>query len=68
MPPGRCPMRGKLVCKWKRDDLGAITRYKVRYVAKGYAQEFGVDYNKTTAPTAHLESFRLVLHIAALLD
>jgi Reverse transcriptase (RNA-dependent DNA polymerase) len=27
-----------------------------------------VDYDKTTAPTAHLESFRSLLHIAAVLD
>jgi transposase InsO family protein len=64
LPPGRRPMRGKLVCKRKRDDSGAIARYKVRYVAKGYAQQYGVDYDKTTAPTARLESFRIVLHLA----
>ena len=68
IPAGRRPMRGKLVCKRKRDDSGAIKRYKVRYVAKGYAQQYGVDYDKTTAPTARLESFRVVLHIAASLD
>jgi hypothetical protein len=43
-------------------------RYKVRYVAKGYTQRFGVDYDKTTAPTARLESFRTLLHIGASLD
>jgi hypothetical protein len=61
-------MRGKLVCKRKRDDSGNVARYKVRYVAKGYAQIFGVDYDKTTAPTARLESFRLILHLAATLE
>jgi hypothetical protein len=65
VPQGRRPMRGKLVCKRKRDDSGKITCYKVRYVAKGYAQQYGLDYDKTTAPTACIESFRLVLHIAA---
>jgi len=58
-------MRGKLVCKRKLDDSGKISRYKVWYVAKGYAQQYGVDFDKTTAPTARLESFRLVLHLAA---
>jgi hypothetical protein len=43
-------------------------RYKVRYVAKGYAQQYGVDYEKTTAPTARLESFHSILHLAACLD
>ena len=65
VPSNRQPMHGKLVCKRKRDDSGNVTRFKVRYVAKGYAQRYGIDYDKTTAPTACLESFRLLLHFAA---
>ena len=65
IPQGHRPLKGKLVCKRKRDDSGNIVRYKVRYVAKGYAQRYGVDYDKTTAPTVRLESFRTILHIAA---
>src|SRR6266567_8324909 len=61
-------MRGKLVCKCKHNDSGVIIRYKVRYMAKGYAQQYGIDYNKTTAPTARLESFCVVLHITASLN
>jgi hypothetical protein len=52
VPAGQCPLRGKLVCKWKRDASGEVIRYKVRYVAKGFAQRFGIDYDKTTAPTS----------------
>jgi hypothetical protein len=37
----------------------------VRYIAKGYAQRYGIDYKKTTAPTARLESLHTILHIAA---
>jgi Reverse transcriptase (RNA-dependent DNA polymerase) len=65
VPAGQRPLKGKLVCKRKRDDAGNIVRYKVRYVAKGYAQQYGVDYDKTTAPTARLKSFRAILHVAA---
>jgi hypothetical protein len=68
IPKGQRPLKGKLVCKRKRDDAGNIARYKVRYVAKGFAQRYRIDYNKTTAPTARLESFRCLLHIAATLD
>ena len=60
-------LKGKLVCKRKQDDAGQVTRYKVRYVAKGYAQKPGIDFTKTTAPTARLESFRSILHLAATL-
>ena len=68
VPRGQRPLQGKLVCKRKRDDSGNVIRYKVRYVAKGYTQRYGVDYDKTTAPTARLESFRSILHIGASLD
>ena len=65
VPRGRRPLKGKLVCKRKRDDTGKIIRYKVHYVAKGYAQQYGLDYDKMTAPTARLKSFRTILHFAA---
>jgi Reverse transcriptase (RNA-dependent DNA polymerase) len=68
VPHGKCPLKGKLVCKCKCDDSGKVVRYKVCYVAKGYAQQYGMDYNKTTTPTARLESFRTILYLAAMLD
>ena len=68
IPPGQHPLKGKLVCNCKHNDSGNIICYKVRYVAKGFAQIFGVNYDKTTAPTIRLESFRTVLHLAATLD
>jgi hypothetical protein len=61
-------LKGKLVCKRKRDDTGKIVRYKVRYITKGFAQRQGIDYDKTTAPTARLESFRSIAHLAATLN
>ena len=68
LPHGHRPLKGKLVCKRKRDATGKVVRYKVRYVAKGFAQRYGINYGKTTAPTVRLESFRTILHLAASLD
>jgi len=68
VPHSQHPLKGKLVCKRKCDDAGNIIHYKVCYIAKGYAQCYGIDYDKTTAPTIRLESFCVVLHIAATLD
>ena len=68
LPRGHRPLKGKLVCKRKRDATGKVVRYKVRYVAKGFAQRYGIDYDKTKAPTVRLESFRTILHLAASLD
>jgi len=68
VPKGCRPLKGKLVCKHKRDDTGKVTRYKVRYVAKGFAQIPRLDFNKTTAPTAWLESLHAIAHIAVSLN
>jgi hypothetical protein len=48
--------------------LGQIVRYKVCYIAKGFAQQYGVNFDKTTAPTIRLESFHALLHLAGTLD
>jgi hypothetical protein len=55
--PGQRPLKGKLMCKRKQDEQGKITQYKVHYVAKGYAQCYGINYDKMTTPTvtAHIE-------------
>ncbi len=68
LPKGRRPLKGKLVCKRKWDDTGKVTQYKVCYVAKGFAQIPRIDYDKMTAPTAHLESLRVIAHITASLN
>ena len=68
MPKEKCLLKGRLVCKQKWDETGKITRYKVRYVAKGFAQRPGLNYDKTMAPTACLESLRAIAHIATSLN
>ena len=68
VPKGCRPLKGKLVCKCKRNDTGKVTRYKVRYIAKGFAQIPRLDFDKTTAPTARLESLHTITHIAVSLN
>lgn len=57
----------KAVLKNKVDEHGNLTRRKVRFVFKGFEQVFGRDYTSTTSPTARMESWRILLHIAAAL-
>lgn len=53
------------VFKIKRRADGEIDRYKVRYVAQGYNQIEGVDFNETFAPVAKTSSIRAMLALAA---
>ena len=63
------PNKTVIDCKWvykiKTRSDGSIERYKVWVVAKGYHQEYGIDYEKTFAPVARLTSVRSILAIAA---
>lgn len=58
-----------LTTKWvftvKRDEAGAIEKYKARLVARGFQQQAGVNFFDTYAPVVKLESVRLLLAIAA---
>lgn len=64
-PPGVNIVGSKPVFKLKRDAEGKIDRYKVRYVAQGYTQRQGIDYNETFAPVAKTASIRALLALAA---
>jgi hypothetical protein len=55
----------KWVFKVKKDEHGAVVRYKARLVVKGYAQRQGVDYDEVFAPVARMEAVRLLLALAA---
>ena len=47
LPPGKKTIGTKWVYKLKQKPDGSIDRYKVRLVAKGYAQEKGIDFDET---------------------
>ncbi|WP_286596120.1 reverse transcriptase domain-containing protein [Pseudomonas sp. 165] len=42
-----------------------MSKYKVRLVAKGYAQTYGIDYDETFSPVARMATVRAVIAMAA---
>ena len=50
------------------DESGNVIRNKARLVAHGYSQEEGIDFDKTYAPVARLESIRVLLAFAYYMD
>jgi len=49
----------KWVYKLKRKRDGSINRYKTRLVAKGYAQQKGIDFDETFAPTCRMTTISI---------
>jgi hypothetical protein len=65
LPSGSKTVGGRWVYALKKGADGRITRFKARWVAKGFSQQEGVDYVETYAPVSKLNSLRIVLAIAA---
>jgi hypothetical protein len=63
------PIKGKFVFAAKFDEHGKLARRKGRYVAQGFLQIPGIDFDRghTYAPVAMPEAVRLILCISAML-
>ena len=56
LPKGRKAVGSKWVFKAKTDADGYAERFKVRLVAQGFSQKFGLDCDETFCPVVRLES------------
>ncbi|GKU98300.1 hypothetical protein SLEP1_g11320 [Rubroshorea leprosula] len=65
LPAGKPLVGCKWVYKIKTRSDGFVEHYKARLVAKGFTQAYGIDYEETFAPVAHLTSVRSLIAIAA---
>ena len=65
LPDGKSVVTSKWLYKIKHGADGSIEKYKARFVAKGFSQKEGVDYDKTFAPMAQYTSIRSIIAIAS---
>ncbi|GJR81453.1 retrovirus-related pol polyprotein from transposon TNT 1-94 [Tanacetum coccineum] len=64
-PFGKTVIKLKWLWKNKKDEDQTVIRNKARLIAKGYAQEEGIDFEESFAPVACLEAIRIFVAYAA---
>ncbi|GJT94525.1 retrovirus-related pol polyprotein from transposon TNT 1-94 [Tanacetum coccineum] len=64
-PFGKMIIKLKWLWKNKKDEDQTVIRNKARLIAKGYAQEEGIDFEESFAPVARLEAVRIFVAYAA---
>ena len=66
LPPDQFVVGSRWVYKIKTKADGSVERYKTHLVAKGFTQEYDIDYEKTFAPVARLTSVRCLIAVATI--
>lgn len=64
LPGDQSAVGARWVYTVKLDSNNNVNKYKARFVAKGYAQQPGINYNETFAPTARLTSIRVLMQMS----
>ena len=65
LPSGKYAIDCKWVYKIKTRSDGAVDHYKARLVARGFSQEYGIDFEENFAPVARLSYVRTLIAIFA---
>jgi hypothetical protein len=62
---GKSVLTSKWLYKIKHAANGNVEKYKARFMARGFFQKEGVDYEETFAPVARYSSIRTMISIAS---
>ncbi|KAL8161859.1 hypothetical protein V2J09_013348 [Rumex salicifolius] len=63
-PIGANVITGKWLFRHKLDANGNLARYKSRWVARGYSQQEGIDFDETFSPVVKPTTVRTILSLA----
>ena len=61
---GKSVVSSKWIYKIKHTADGSIEKYKAIFVARGFSQKEGIDYEETFAPVARYTSIRTIMALA----
>lgn len=64
-PNGKSVVTSKWIFKIKHAADGSIDKYKARFVARGFSQKEGVDYDETFALVARYTSIGTIIALAS---
>jgi hypothetical protein len=65
LPTSKSTIGCKWVYKIKTRSDDTVDRYKARHVAKGFTQEYGIDYEETFALVARIFSICTLIAVSA---
>ena len=64
-PDGKSVVTSKWIFKIKHAADGSINKYKERFVARGFSQKEGVDYEETFALVARYTSIKTIIALSS---
>jgi hypothetical protein len=62
-PEGKSVVTSKWIYKIKHAVDGSVEKYKARFVAGGFSQVEGIDYDETFSPVARYTSIRMIISL-----
>ena len=65
-PAEKSIVSSKWIFKLKHAADGSIEKYKARFVARGFSQKEGIDYDETFSPVARYTSIRTIISLVSI--